>query len=271
MSDITYPASIVIPLLRQNDIWLDRCVASAVAQTVAVEVVIIFSSRTPSRNLHTLSKFVQRYPNIRVLTEYRPTFAAALNTGIECSSTTRVGFLLSDDWLEESAVEDCLHHSSDIVNTGLTAYMDDGKTRIDSISTHPSMEKFERQATLERQARYLEHFFMFKKSTLISVGGVDEHVGSTGCDDYDLIWCLLETGASVSIVQKQLYNYRDHNEERLTLQSKTQQIEDLCRIFDKHGIYGNLRRELIEQHGAWFGKTVKEAIDNILIQRYSKE
>lgn len=260
---MTYPATIVIPVLRQKEDWLEKCVASALAQTVTPEVLVVISPQTPARNLETLRKFTRRSTNIRVLQEARRGFAAALNTGIERSVAARVGFLLSDDWLEASAVEDCLPHSADIVSTGLTAYASDGQTPIDSISIRPSMEKFERQPTVERRARYLEHFFMFQRSALLGVGGVDESVGLTGCDDYDLIWSLLESGASVSIVEKQLYNYRDHHAERLTLRPKQQQVRDLCRIFDKHGIHGKRRRELVREHAAWFGQTVKKVLDDL--------
>ena len=63
-----------------------------------------------------------------------------------------------------------------------------------------------------------------EKRALLNVGGVDEHVGLTGCDDYDLIWTMLERGATVHVLERPLYNYRDHGEERLTLRSREAQI-----------------------------------------------
>ena len=85
------------------------------------------------------------------------------------------------------------------------------------------------------------------------MGGVDEQVGLTGPDDFDMIWTLLERGASVSIVPAQLYNYRDHGGERLTLRSVEAQVGDLRKILDKHGVHGEERARIIAWHSASYG------------------
>ncbi len=66
---------------------------------------------------------------VRVAIERRPSFASAINTGIELTFAERVGLLLSDDWLKPQAVELCVPHQADIVSTSMTIFDETG-TRI---------------------------------------------------------------------------------------------------------------------------------------------
>ena len=52
---MNYRATIVIPLLRQVDTWLDQCVRSALAQSVTTEVIVVRSELTPPSNVEILS------------------------------------------------------------------------------------------------------------------------------------------------------------------------------------------------------------------------
>lgn len=94
-----------------------------------------------------------------------------------------------------------------IVCTGLNTYLADGITLVSQACYTPTIEEFDAAPDLERKASYLKHFFLFKKTALDAVGGLDETLGdSPGIDDYDLIWTLLEHDASVGIVGDRLYN-----------------------------------------------------------------
>jgi len=124
---------------------------------------------------------------------------------------------------------------------------------LEQVSRTTSLDEFRRLPSLERKASYLQHFFLFRRQALREVGFVDEQVGLTGPDDFDLIWTLLERGASVSIVPAQVYNYRDHGGERLTLRSAEAQVDDLRKILDKHGVHGEERARIIAWHSASYG------------------
>ena len=249
-------ATLIIPLLTQRDEWLRQCVTSALKQTLPCEVLVVISPRTPASNLGILSELETTYPNLAVLTEPPNTgFPGALNLGIRSSSADRVGFLLADDWLDETAVEECLRHSTDIVSTRNTLYAADGATVIAERRTVNA--DYEALSTLEAKASYLRHLFLFRKAKLLEVGGVDESVGLTGPDDFDLIWTLLEHDATVKIVEKSLYAKRDHDEERLTLRNREEQIHDLEKILDKHGVTGSERKAIIERHSKWYGATAQ--------------
>jgi glycosyltransferase involved in cell wall biosynthesis len=253
---VTPGASIVIPLLREPLDWLESCVRSALSQSVPADVLVVVSPLTPDELLIALRRWSAGTPRLSVLVEQGTGFASALNTGIRASRTQRVGFLLADDWLESNAVAVCLADDADIVSTGLRVWSDDASREFPSLQRRPTQARYDALETVERRAAYLEHFFLFRRGALMAVGGVDETIGSTGADDFDLIWTLLEHGASVAVRPDLLYNYRDHHGERLTLRQPELQCRDFGRILDKHGVRGPERERMLREHAVWFGAPV---------------
>ena len=65
---------------------------------------------------------------------------------------------------------------------------------------------------------------------------------------------MLDSDSTVDIVEENLYHYRDHCGERLTLRDRDQQIQDLCKILDKHEVTGQERAKLIQFHSRWYGQ-----------------
>jgi GT2 family glycosyltransferase len=256
-----YAATIIVPLLRQRDEWVSQCLGSAVRQTVPCEVLLVASHRTPASNLRAVSRVRSKARNLTVLKQEREGFAAAINTGIHAAACGRVGLLLSDDWLEPNAAEECLKYSEDIVSAGNTTYAADGVTCFPLIKGIPSAREYDRLSTLESKARYLSHFFLFQRSKLLEVGGLDETLGDTpGIDDYDLIWVLLEHGVSVRVVERSLYNYRDHDGERLTLADPAQMTETLRRILRKHRLPEVEIERRLTKSARWFGRPIQEVL-----------
>jgi len=253
-------ASIIIPLFRQRDVWLAQCLESALAQTARCEVIVVRSAETPWSNVALLTAMSKEWSNLHVFSEDRPGifhFPCAINLGISVAASDRVGLLLSDDWLEPDCVAACLPHSADIVSTGQSTYFEDGMTLNEAASQTPSKCAFSALTTLEARASYLEHFFLFSKKALLSVGGLDESIGNfPGIDDYDLIWTLLEKGATVQIVEKRLYNYRDHDGDRLTRANPEEAVRNLEKILRKHKLDEPEIQKVVESHRRWFGKAI---------------
>jgi hypothetical protein len=124
-----------------------------------------------------------------------------------------------------------------------------------------SAAEFRACRTLEQKARYLQHFLLFSRRALLAVGGLDETIGNyPGIDDFDLIWTLLENGATVATVAKQLYHYRDHDGDRLTLQDPEKMIENLRRILHKHSVGKEEAQEIMRSHLPWFGRPIYKAM-----------
>jgi len=260
---MNYPATIVIPLLRQVDTWLDQCVRSALTQTIPAQVIVVRSELTPPSNLQILSRLERAFPNLQVLVEDRPgSFPGAINQGIRHASADRVGLLLSDDWLEKEAIEATVKETADIVSTGYIVHFADG--RPDLVSEDRSIAAFHACSTLEEKASFLRHFFLFRTAAVLSAGGLDESIGNyPGIDDFDLIWTLLERGATVAVVPRRLYHYRDHEQERLTLQSAEAMTCNLRKILHKHGVSERDAPRIIAKHAPWYGHPVSKVLNDM--------
>jgi GT2 family glycosyltransferase len=258
-------ATIIIPLLNQVDAWLRQAALSALDQSAPCEVLVVTSPHTSASNLDVLDRLSSSHPNLRILCQPPgKQFAAALNLGIREATTDRIGFLMSDDWLAPSAVAACLPRGEDIVSTGRTFYAADGATVLSDLAQLHTEAAFDALRTLADQATFLGHFFLIRKSALLRAGGVDETVGnSPGVDDFDLIWRMLEQGASVGIVPAALYNYRDHEETRLTRSDHTEMLATFERILAKHSLSPRERRRILAQHTAWFGASMRARYEEI--------
>lgn len=258
IANYMHRATIVIPLLRQKPAWLQQSVRSVLDQTVACSVIVVQSHLTPPDNRQVLSRLQVECGRLTVLTADADCgYACAFNLGVERACTERVGFLLADDWLEPDAVELCLQRNADIVSTQINTVAADGRTILETGSITES--GLARQASFQEKADYLGHFLLFKRTKLLDVGGVDTAIGATGPDDYDLLWTMLERGASVAIVEKPLYNYRDHTESwRLSLKPAPEQLENLERILDKHDLPSDIRPAVRFRHGLWFGRSIAQ-------------
>jgi glycosyltransferase involved in cell wall biosynthesis len=261
---VNYSASIVVPLRRQVDEWLDASIRSALLQSVSTEVIVVRAEATPPSNIETLERLQRQFPNLSVLLRDTPeSFPGAINKGIANAKAERVGFLLSDDWLDKDAVGECLRYDTDIVSTGNVSYFPNG--RVDRRASRvPSMDEFEALPTLEMQASYLCYFFLFRRKFMLDAGGLDETLGDyPGIDDFDFIWTLLEKDATVSIARKALYHVRDHDGERLTLRDPGIAAANLVKIIRKHGIPDDEIPDIIKRHVKWYGKPVYQVLNEM--------
>ncbi|MEO7119246.1 MAG: nucleotidyltransferase family protein [Candidatus Limnocylindrales bacterium] len=257
----TAAATIVIPVLRQLDAYLEQAVRSALDQTVPAEVIVIVAAVTPPSNRAVLAALAAETPHLRVITECGRGFGAALNTGFRAATTERLGILLSDDWLDPDALESCLPIDADLVSAGTMVYAADGVTPLWWLSRIATTEEYERRTSLEDRAQLLSHFLLLRRSAVEVAGWVDETLGDTGgIDDYDLPWTLLERGATVGILGRSVYNYRDHAGERLTLRDVETQTPTMVRILEKHGITGDQQATILARHARWWGRPIAEVM-----------
>ncbi|MDH3690094.1 MAG: hypothetical protein OEU36_11520 [Gammaproteobacteria bacterium] len=61
-----FQATIVIPLLRQVDTWLECCVLSAFGQTIPTEVIVVPSERAPLPGLRLLQRLLEEAASLRI-------------------------------------------------------------------------------------------------------------------------------------------------------------------------------------------------------------
>lgn len=256
-------ASIVMALKAQRDDWLEQSVRSALEQTVPTQVIVVTGAETPASNHAILRSLgATATGRLSVYERPRPGFAVALNEGFRRADSAHVGLLHSDDWLDPRAIEASLGISADIVSAGkqIWAQEADGVLRM-TREVVGSMAEYEQVPTLEHKARYLTHFFFFSRAAVLDVGGVDDTLGDlSGVDDYDMIWRMLEAGASVAFAAGSHYRVRDHPGDRLTMRPASEQLVSLARMLDKHGVSPDEGTRVSAEHAHWYGRTITDVL-----------
>ena len=82
-------ASIVLPVLCQEDAWLEQAVRSALAQTVPCEVVVVTAPATPASNRAVLARLIDQAGDQLVGLKARQGFARQLNCGVRAARAPR--------------------------------------------------------------------------------------------------------------------------------------------------------------------------------------
>ena len=89
-----YDATIVMPLRRQVDEWLEELVRSALLQSVPTEVIVVRSETTPASNLRILDGLQRHFANLAVIGRDKPeSYPGAINKGIRHARSERVGII----------------------------------------------------------------------------------------------------------------------------------------------------------------------------------
>ena len=223
----------------QRDDWLEQSLRSALDQTVPTQVIVVTAAQTPKSNHAVLRGLASTAGDLlQVYQRPRPGFAVALNEAFRRADAVRVGLLHSDDWLDSRAIEASLGLSADIVSAGKQIWAEEADGGL--LMTREvigSMSEYRQVPTLEHKARYLTHFFFFSRAAVLDVGGVDETLGDlSGVDDFEMVWRMLEAGASVAFTAGSHYRVRDHPGDRLTMRSSAEQLVSLGRMLDKHAV-----------------------------------
>jgi glycosyltransferase involved in cell wall biosynthesis len=270
---VSYAATILVPLLRQVPDYLATALRSATEQTLPAEVLIVSSSATPASNTEMIEAFRRSNPgSVRVVELDGVGFARALNLGFREAASDRVALLFSDDWLEQTAVEATVAINADVVSGGKRIWRQDDDGELVLIREWVGSEsELGRQPTSELRASYVAHMLLLSRPRVLELGGVDESLGDVGgVDDFDLIWTMLDAGASVGFTEAPQYNLRDHGGERLTLRPRDQQLAALLRILDKHGVTDPVERDsIVARHSRWYGKTISAGLDELEAESYS--
>ncbi len=205
-------ATIVVPVLGQQDAWLEQCLESVLHQTAAAEVIAVIAAATPASHLGVMRRLAARSPALRAIPCDQPeSLPGAINTGIRAASTGRIGFLASGGWIEPDTVARCLSQSADIVSTGSAVHDATGNVCLEA-GRVPSPAGYQACPTLPAKAGYLQPFFLVRRERLLEAGGLDETIGDLEIAGFDLIWTLLELGASVALVEAPLYHFRTEGE-----------------------------------------------------------
>lgn len=107
--------SIVVPVYKVEE-YLDRCLNSICKQTYRHLEIICVDDGSPDRSIDILRDYAARDGRIKIIRQANGGLSAARNSGLAVAKGEWITFVDSDDWIEESAYEECVTHLSDEID-----------------------------------------------------------------------------------------------------------------------------------------------------------
>lgn len=190
---------------------LPRCLESLLAQTVAVEIIVVNDGSTDQTEQIAM-EYAQNHPNIHVVTKANQGLPQARKTGLEVASGDLIGFVDSDDYVQPRMYEMLLdtieHTKTDIACCGVIFTYPDGKERMHK-------QKCRRVASFSTtEALHLLHSrvdvfpYMWNKLFRRKVfAGAEFPEGNFTGEDYATLIQLLGNADGVSVTPVPLYYY----------------------------------------------------------------
>ncbi|WP_047983984.1 glycosyltransferase family 2 protein [Ornithinibacillus californiensis] len=192
--------SIIVPVYNTEQ-YLEKCLLSIINQTIKCIEIIIIDDGSTDRSGSICDDFVKRDKRIKVIHTENNGPATARNKGIALSSGQYLGFVDSDDWIEETMYADlyytCISKNADIAVIGLREITDKGEKIRDYIPNSVDLSEILKRAYPCNK--------LFKKDLFINNNLLFEE--GIFYEDLELIPKLFVKANKVSKVTKISYNY----------------------------------------------------------------
>ena len=127
ISDIN--VSLIIPVYNVEH-YIEKCLCSALGQTLDNIEIIVVNDGATDESMKIVDIFENKYPNIRIINKKNGGLSSARNSGLEFAKGKYIAFLDSDDYIEETMLEQMYtsaeNRQLDIVGCNLTKVDEQG-------------------------------------------------------------------------------------------------------------------------------------------------
>lgn len=223
--------------------YFDEALASVLAQTCGQWQLLVLNGGPQALSLPQDDRIacLEVWPGRGI--------ATALNLGMRNARTQFVAPIHDDDRLHPDACQTLLTAMRERPEVdyfhSARRFIDESGQVISAI--YPASSEVRLQDFIHRCPVKALH--AWRVQLALSMGGIDEEVGTHGGDDYDFPWRMAENGARFGAIQSCLYEIRDHRtSERLTTDVPLQaQLASLRRILSKHGVPDPVIQEQLQR------------------------
>ena len=135
--------SIIVPVYNAEK-YLEACINSVLGQTFSEFELILVNDGSQDTSPEICEAFALKDKRIRVVHQGNQGVSAARNAGLKEAAGDYIMFVDSDDWLDETYLEDFqkyIESNCDIVIGGFTKYKDNGIQ--DKVSMHVDLQSVE--------------------------------------------------------------------------------------------------------------------------------
>ncbi|HOV37303.1 MAG TPA: glycosyltransferase family 2 protein [Spirochaetales bacterium] len=114
--------SIIVPVYNVEK-YIHRCVDSILAQTFTDFECILIDDGSPDNCPAICDEYAQKDSRVKVIHQKNAGVSAARNVGLEAATGKWIGFVDSDDWIENNYIYELIDFNADLVISGYKEYV----------------------------------------------------------------------------------------------------------------------------------------------------
>lgn len=254
---------VVIPVFDTDGAYIDECVASARAQTVPCEIVVVDDGSTKASTIAALARWEERGVRVVRHPENRGV-SVALNTGIAALGADYVMPVGSDDRIRPAlcAAVAAILDSDDsvgVVSTDLRLF-----------GSHDAVERLPTTDSIVDLlfGSRIPGASAFRKSDWQRLGGFA--TGLSFGEDWEFWLRLLATGRTAHVVNEPLYEYRRHGAQATSRMPEADKLEHSLDVVRRNSaIWGDHVEEIMRRYWQLSDEHIRQAARlEVLERRY---
>ena len=208
--------SIIVPIYNVEK-YLKRCLDSLVNQTLNDIEIICINDGSTDDSLDILNEYAKRDERIVVINQENSGQSVARNRGIDVAKGEYVGFVDSDDWVSEDYFEclyaEILSHPDIVIFGANTFYENIGKIKAGQYSSKTFPSKFNINKLFQYHTICMNK--LYRKEFLVT-NDIKFAENQKYSEEQLLFVKSLILAKNVSVIKKDIYNYRKNRKESLT-------------------------------------------------------
>lgn len=205
--------SVIIPVYNTEK-YLDRCISSVLSQTYTNLEVIVINDGSTDNSLEICRKWENADSRVVLINKKNAGVSDSRNRGLEAAKGKYIGFVDSDDYIEENMYEELInsmkHNNTDLVTCGVSFFSE--TTQVDGLNEYPELP--DKHFFLEsiREGEFLFNKLMKKEI----IGDLRFYDKIRYAEDVLFLFEYTDKIDKISTVNKVLYNYNTCNESSIT-------------------------------------------------------
>lgn len=208
--------SIIVPIYNVEK-YLKRCLDSLVNQTLNDIEIICINDGSTDGSLEILEEYRRRDDRIVIINQENSGQSVARNRGIDVAKGEYIGFVDSDDWVSEDYFEklyaEILSKPEIVIFGAMTFYENVGKTKAGQYSSKNFPSKFNINKLFQYHTICMNK--IYRKDFLVANGIKFAENQKYGEEQLLFVKSLI-LAKNVSVIKKDMYNYRKNRKESLT-------------------------------------------------------
>lgn len=235
--------SIIIPLYNVEQ-YIGKCLESCLAQDLPEDdyEIIVVDDGSPDNSSAIVEEYIEKNKNIRLVHRENGGLSAARNTGLKEAQGKYVWFVDSDDWIEPDCLSFLVDFAEDkhldVLCFGLQLAYPDGRRNVYNINHEESGNVYKGEEFICRVKMPSAAWVALYRRLYLEEHGLSFMEGILH-EDQEFTPRAYSLAASISYVNKMIYNYNQRDGGIMKSNRDKQRAIDLLKVANSLHLFAN--------------------------------